>query len=247
MIQWMRAHEMREVVAKKERDEHFNNIQSVILTKQQWSVKEKANPSAPTTSDDDMDLLDNDEAMLIKDGSPSPTSMDINMVFTLSAEFKGAEEEVAQMCLGPKEAMFEKPEESSQHLKPLYVRGHIDGKPISRMLLDGGATVNLMLYSIFKKLGREDNELVKTNLTLNGLGGNPMEARGVVSMELTVGSKSLEVQGNYSVILGHDWIHANRCIPSTLHQFLIQGIDDEVEGVHADTSAYIALADATAN
>jgi hypothetical protein len=74
-----------------------------------------------------------------------------------------------------------------------------------------------------------------------------MEARGVVSTELTVGSKSLEVQGNYSVILGHDWIHANRCIPSTLHQFLIQWIDDEVEGVHANISAYIALANATTN
>jgi hypothetical protein len=70
-------------------------------------------------------------------------------------------------------------------------------------------------------------------------------------MELTVGSKSLasaffivEVQGNYSVILGRDWIHANRCVPSTLHQFLIQWIDDEIEVVHADASAYIALADA---
>jgi hypothetical protein len=44
-----------------------------------------------------------------------------------------------------------------------------------------------------------------------GGGGNPMEAKGVISMELTVGSKSLataffvvEVQDNYSVILGHD-------------------------------------------
>jgi hypothetical protein len=70
-------------------------------------------------------------------------------------------------------------------------------------------------------------------------------------MELTVGSKSLasaffivEVQGNYSVILGRDWIHANRCVPSTLHQFLIQWIDDEIEVVHADASAYIALANA---
>jgi hypothetical protein len=78
-----------------------------------------------------------------------------------------------------------------------------------------------------------------------------MEARGVVSMVLTIGSKSLataffiiEVQGNYSVILGRDWIHANRCIPSTLHQFLIQWIDDEIEVVHVDASAYIALADA---
>jgi hypothetical protein len=52
-----------------------------------------------------------------------------------------------------------------------------------------------MPYSVFKKLGREDDELVKTNLTLNGVrggGGNHMEARGIVSMELTVGSKSLD-------------------------------------------------------
>jgi hypothetical protein len=25
------------------------------------------------------------------------------------------------MCLGPKEAMFENPEESTEHIKPLYV------------------------------------------------------------------------------------------------------------------------------
>jgi hypothetical protein len=81
-----------------------------------------------------------------------------------------------------------------------------------------------------------------------------MEARGVVSMELTVGSKSLataffivEVQGNHSVILSHDWIHANHCIPSTLQQFLIQWIDDVIEVVHVDASAYIALANATAD
>jgi hypothetical protein len=81
-----------------------------------------------------------------------------------------------------------------------------------------------MPYSIFKKLGREDNDLVKTSLTLNGMGGNPMEGKGVVSMELTIESKSLatalfivEVQGSYSVILAHDWIHINHCISSTLH------------------------------
>jgi hypothetical protein len=110
--------------------------------------------------------------------------MDINMVLMLLVEFRGAEEEVAQMCLGRKEVVFEKPKESSQHLKPLYVWGHINGMPISRMLVNDGAAINLMLYSIFKKFGREDDELMKTNLTLNGVGGNPMEARGVVSMEL---------------------------------------------------------------
>jgi hypothetical protein len=39
------------------------------------------------------------------------------------------------------------------------------------MLVDGGAAVNLMSYSVFKKLEREDDELMKTNLTLNGGGG----------------------------------------------------------------------------
>jgi hypothetical protein len=38
------------------------------------------------------------------------------------------------------------------------------------MLVDCGATINLMSYSIFNKFGREDNELVKTNLMLNGVG-----------------------------------------------------------------------------
>jgi hypothetical protein len=47
--------------------------------------------------------------------------MDINIVFMLPTEFRGAKEEVTQMCLGPKEVMFDKPEESSQHMKPLYV------------------------------------------------------------------------------------------------------------------------------
>jgi hypothetical protein len=53
-----------------------------------------------------------------------------------------------------------------------------------------------------------------------------------------------DVEGNYSLILGRDWIHANQCIPSTLHQMLIQWVGDDVEQVHADVSAYIAVADA---
>jgi hypothetical protein len=167
----MRAQKLRKEATEKERDDHFNTIQSVIPTRQEWRVKEKTDIPAPTASNDDMDLLDDDESPLIKDGSPPPTGMDINMVFTLPSEFRGAEEEVAQMCLSPKEVVFEKPKESSQRRKLLYVRSHINGKPISRMLINDGAAINLMSYSIFKWLGREDEELVKTNLPLNRVGG----------------------------------------------------------------------------
>ena len=97
------------------------------------------------------------------------------------------------------------------------------------MLVDGGAIVNLMPYSLYKKLGGQDEDLIKTNMTVSGVGGSePLSANGVASMELTIGTKTLataffiaEVQGNYNLILGRDWIHANQCVPSTLHQFLV--------------------------
>jgi hypothetical protein len=64
---------------------------------------------------------------------------------------------------------------------------------------------------------------------------------------LTTAFFIIKVHGNYSVILGHDWIHANHCVPSTLHQFLIRWIDNESKVVHTDALAYIALANAMAN
>jgi hypothetical protein len=141
------------------------------------------------------------------------------------------------------------PKVTKNHMKALYMKGHINGKPISRMLVDGGAIVNLMSYSLFRKLGGSDDELIKTNMTFSGVGGGePMGAKGVISMELTIGSKTLattffvaETQGNFSLILGRDWIQA-KCVPSTLHQFLIHWVGDEVEIVHGDASACVAVA-----
>jgi len=46
------------------------------------------------------------------------------------------------------------------------------------------------------------------------------------------------------VILGRDWVHANQCVPSTMHQFLIQWVEDKVEIIYADTSVCLALGDA---
>jgi hypothetical protein len=63
-IQWMRAQKMREEAPEKKRDKHFNDIRLVIPMRQEWRVKGKVDTSAPMTSNDDMDLLDDDEAPL---------------------------------------------------------------------------------------------------------------------------------------------------------------------------------------
>jgi len=80
------------------------------------------------------------------------------------------------------------------------------------MLVDSGAIVNLMPYPLYKKLGGTDEELIKTNMAISGVGGGaPILARGVANMELTIESKTLataffvaDVQGSYNLILGRD-------------------------------------------
>src|SRR6185503_2656225 len=132
-------------------------------------------------------------------------------------------EETAHLDFGPREAIFQEPKDSDNHLKALYVRRHINGKLVSRMLVDSGTIVNLMPYSLYKKLGGTDEELIKMNMTVSGMGGgDPIGVKGVASMELTIGSKTVatalfvsEVQGNFNLILGRDWIHANQCVPSS--------------------------------
>jgi hypothetical protein len=86
---------------------------------------------------------------------------------------------------------------------------------------------------------------------LSGFNGEPAEAKGIVSKELTVGCKTLttsffvvEVRGRYNVLLGGDWIHANACVPSTLHQCVIQWVGNEVEVVTADDTMCVAMAEA---
>jgi hypothetical protein len=213
--------------------------------------RQDASDDVPTSMEED-DLLGED--LVDYEASPEHLGMDVNVI-TFSTDCTIVDDDepvVSQFDFGPKEVAFTKPKESVNHLKPLFVRGHIDGIPIAKMLVDGGAAINLMSYSLYRKLGKQDDELVKTNMTLSGVGNDSsIKARGVTSVELTIGTKTLDaaffvadVEGNYSLILGRDWIHANQCIPSTLHQMLIQRVGDDVEQVHTDVLACIAMADA---
>jgi hypothetical protein len=61
--------------------------------------------------------------------------MDVNVImFSNNCTIIGDDEPVvAQFDFGPKEAAITKPEEFDNFLKPLFVCGHIDGKPIAKM------------------------------------------------------------------------------------------------------------------
>ena len=89
------------------------------------------------------------------------------MTFLLSSEFRAPtnqevysdfdeseyEEIVAKLAV-VQQAIFDKPVKH-RHLKALYVKGFVDGKLMSKMLVDGGAFVNLMPYTTFASLARD--------------------------------------------------------------------------------------------
>ena len=82
-------------------------------------------------------------------------------------------------------------------------------------------------------------------MMLKDFEGNASKTRGAMNVELTIGSKTLlttfffiDGKGSYSLLLGRDWIHANCCVLSTMHQCLIQWNRDDVELVHADDCKY---------
>jgi hypothetical protein len=180
-------------------------------------------------------------------------SADAHMVFVLPVEFHAPGHEevpVAQLDLGPRPVIFEKPRERNyRHLKALYLKGYINGQLVSMMLVDTGAAVNIMPYSVLCRLGHSVGDLIKTNITLSDFNGQTSEVQGVLSVDLTIGDKTVPTlffvvnrKGSYTILRGRDWIHANCCIPSTMHQCLIQWDGDEVEVVHADDSVEVSHA-----
>jgi hypothetical protein len=138
-----------------------------------------------------------------------PTQMDINMVFMIPAVFCAPIEDVVEFTLGAGRAMVEKPKNPGAHMKLLFIRGHLDGTLIGHMLVDGIASINILLLSLFKKLGHIKGDLKHTNLSLSGFAGDPTESKGIICKELMVGSKTVpmaffmvDVKGCYNMLLG---------------------------------------------
>ena len=50
------------------------------------------------------------------------------------------------------------------------------------MLVDGGATVNLMPYTTFCKLGKGPEDLLEIEMILKDFGGNPSKIQGAVNV-----------------------------------------------------------------
>ncbi|KAH7851303.1 hypothetical protein Vadar_009568 [Vaccinium darrowii] len=75
--------------------------------------------------------------------------------------------------------LFEKPDPlMTQHLRPLYIQGHLDGIPVNRILVDNGSAANLMPRFMLVKLGKGDQDLLPSSASISDFAGGITTAQG---------------------------------------------------------------------
>jgi hypothetical protein len=227
----------------------------MMRTKKTWREKCLAREENGTDGNDNQDEHEAGESSVAKNGEantqPDTKTLGINMVFLIPAVFRAPEAKITKLCAGAERAVFERSANPVAHMKPLYIRGHLEGTPLGCMMVDGGASVNILPLALFEMLEHKGDDLKQTNMSLSGFSRESAEAKDIISKELTVGSKMVptyffvvDVKGQYNVLLGRDWIHANECVPSTLHQCVMQWVGDKVEVIKADETTCMALVEA---
>lgn len=144
-------------------------------------------------------------------------------------------------CVEEQNAFFERPNEAvKNHLKPFFIKEKMENIGINKILVDGGAAVNLMPHFMLKKIGKFDTDLKPHNMVLLNYEGKISHTLGVIQVDLTVGTITrptvfmvIASKGDYNMLLGREWIHDIGAVPSSLHQKIFiwrnNGIVENIE------------------
>nr|CAD1833859.1 unnamed protein product [Ananas comosus var. bracteatus] len=208
-VPWLKSKIERPITARSEekvtRRELEDKIASLetIIKRERWPPKERearmeSDSSAETAKESE------EKKQRIQSKSADEGPADVNMVYTLPQSFKAEyieyDEETVDEEVGltmdqlqledakPADAVvFEKPSAmQTRFVRPLFIRALIEGRPVGRVMVDGGAMVNVMPTSFFRKLGKGEDELKPTDTIMTDFTGSGQQARGVLTTKITV-------------------------------------------------------------
>ncbi|XP_050914661.1 uncharacterized protein LOC127129548 [Lathyrus oleraceus] len=123
-------------------------------------------------------------------------------------------------------AFFKRPDKAMRtHLKPFFIRGKVENMGINKILVDGGAEMNLMLNFMLQKVGKFDTDLKPHNMVLSNYEGKIGSTLGVIQVDLTIETITrstmfmvIASKANYNLLLGREWIHDIGAVPYSIHQ-----------------------------
>ncbi|CAL9019066.1 unnamed protein product [Prunus brigantina] len=132
-----------------------------------------------------------------------------------------------------------------RHLKPLYISAHVEGVPMSKVFVDCGAMINILPYSLMRKLDKLREDLIPSDVVISSFVGDKSKTIGVLPLKITVADQTrvaafyvVESSVDYNILLGRDWIHQSGCIPSSLFQLLFFWDGQRVSTYPADEKPF---------
>ena len=108
--------------------------------------------------------------------------------------------------------ILEKPNvEMTRHIRPFYVKAHFNGKPVSKVLVDNGSTINVIPLRMLRSLGRGIGDLIETKVFVSSFTRETSKILSVLPIDITVGNKTslsyffvINSTTSYNALLGRD-------------------------------------------
>nr|KYP33259.1 hypothetical protein KK1_045905 [Cajanus cajan] len=111
------------------------------------------------------------------------------------------------------------------HLKPLLLTLMIERVEINKVLVDGGASINILPQTMLKHFGKTLADLKPYNILIFDYAGKSSQPEGMILLNMQIGSVKRTTmfiatpsKVNFNVLLGREWIHGMGAVPSTVHQ-----------------------------
>jgi hypothetical protein len=130
------------------------------------------------------------------------------------------------------------------HNDPLVVTLRIGNYDVQRVLIDQGSFAEVMYQDLYEKLGLVEAELTSFTTPIFGFSGEPVIPLGKTVLPVLAGPINLQTEfivvqasSPYNAIMGRDWLHRMKAIPSTLHQKLRFPTADGVMELNGDQVA----------
>ena len=101
--------------------------------------------------------------------------------------------------------------EMTRHIKPLYIRAHLNGRPVSKVLIDNGSMVNVMPLRMLRALKRRIIDLIEIEVIMSIFIGKVSKNLWILPIDITIGRKTslvaffvIDCTTNYNIWLRRD-------------------------------------------
>ncbi|XP_074348502.1 uncharacterized protein LOC141687203 [Apium graveolens] len=114
---------------------------------------------------------------------------------------------------------------------PLVITPIIENYPVMRVLVDNGASVDILFHDTFIRMGYDDSQLTPSDAHIYGFNHVEFKVEGAIQLPVTIGEEPMEATqmlnfqvvkaaSTYNAIMGRTGIHAFKAVPSTYHMVL---------------------------